>query len=366
MSSQVVQDESPRFEPDYALAPGETLADWLDENEMTQRELAVRLGVSPKHLNQLVKGSVPLTSEVAWRLERVTGISADMWLRIEADFRATTERLQKRESLLSVGSWIKTMPVSALVSRGYLPAGRFSDGDRAEQLLSFFGVASPDSWADLWHKRRAAFRQTKAFDIDEQAVAAWLRIGELTANSQWCAPFNAKKLWAALPQLRALTTEPMAVFFSEARKICASSGVALVVVEEIRGCRISGATHWPSKSRAVLQLSLRDRKDDRVLFTFFHEVGHILLDGPQEFRIEDGSEEDESERRANEFAAEALIPAKYETRLLSLKSLTSIQAFAAEIAIPPGVVVGRLQRDKVIGWNVGNGLKRTVTLQDAQ
>jgi HTH-type transcriptional regulator/antitoxin HigA len=38
------------FSPDYIPPPGDTLADLLEEQEMTQTELARRLGVSLKHL----------------------------------------------------------------------------------------------------------------------------------------------------------------------------------------------------------------------------------------------------------------------------------------------------------------------------
>jgi HTH-type transcriptional regulator/antitoxin HigA len=83
-------------EPDYAVAPGETVREFLDELGMTQRELATRLDLSPKHVNQLVQGLVPLSSEVASRLELVTGMPARLWLRLEADYQATRQRLRQR------------------------------------------------------------------------------------------------------------------------------------------------------------------------------------------------------------------------------------------------------------------------------
>ena len=62
----------PLGDTDYAIPPGETLRELLDEQGMTQRELARRADLSPKHVNQLLHGLVPLSADVATRLERVS------------------------------------------------------------------------------------------------------------------------------------------------------------------------------------------------------------------------------------------------------------------------------------------------------
>ena len=59
------------FTLDWVSPPGDTILDLIDERGWTQADLATRLGFSHKHVNQLVKGKVPLTegnrSLVAWR-----------------------------------------------------------------------------------------------------------------------------------------------------------------------------------------------------------------------------------------------------------------------------------------------------------
>src|SRR5439155_11384929 len=59
------------FRPSYISPPGETIADLLDEREMTQTELAKRLGVTLKHVNQAVNGCASISAELALGLERV-------------------------------------------------------------------------------------------------------------------------------------------------------------------------------------------------------------------------------------------------------------------------------------------------------
>ena len=75
------------YDPDYAVAPGETLLEKIQELGMTQATLAKRLGLSDKHVSQIINGLEPITQKTAIGLERVTGIPARFWNNREAIYR---------------------------------------------------------------------------------------------------------------------------------------------------------------------------------------------------------------------------------------------------------------------------------------
>ena len=56
---------------------------------------------------------------------------------------------------------------------------------------------------------------------------------------------------------------------------CREAGVVVLLIPELKGPHLSGAVRWLG-NKAVIQLSLRHRKDDQFWFTFFHEAGHLL------------------------------------------------------------------------------------------
>ncbi len=64
------------YQPDYVVPPGETLLEMLGEESMSQAELARRTGLSTKHISQIANGHVPISTDVAIRLERATGVPA--------------------------------------------------------------------------------------------------------------------------------------------------------------------------------------------------------------------------------------------------------------------------------------------------
>jgi HTH-type transcriptional regulator/antitoxin HigA len=351
-------------ETDYATPPGEVLQDLMDEQGLTQRDLARRADLSPKHVNQLLHGMVSLSPTVAQRLELVTGMPARMWNQLEALYQSDLQRIQAKRDLAECATWLDAMPVRALLKRGILPESPDDRASRIQQLLSFFGVASVSAWDGVYASLECAFRQSTAHEIKPGAVAAWLRLGEITAREIKCSTFDSKGLRSALPELRALTSEPAEVFAPKVQAICAANGVAVVFVEDIEGARASGVMRWLTPDKALIQLSFRYRTDDHLWFTFFHEVGHVLLHGKTDLWIEDSrpSGSGPKEAEADRFSRDLLIPPAAAAGLRDLRSKSSVIDFAQRIGVASGIVVGRLQHDEIWPPQNGNGLKRKIDL----
>ena len=84
-----------RIWSDVAIPPGATLAEELKARDITQSELARRMGRPVQAVNEIVRGKKAITGETALQLESVLrGISADFWMRLEADYRLVRARLE--------------------------------------------------------------------------------------------------------------------------------------------------------------------------------------------------------------------------------------------------------------------------------
>lgn len=348
------------FRPDYAIPPGETLRDRLVEIDVSQADLAARSGLSTKHVNQIIHGIAPITQETAVILERVTGMPAGFWNRLEASYREWLVRAKLQELTPEDEAWLRRLPLKALKDRDLIP----NDTDKGklyESVLAFFGVADREAWERVWSRPVASFKRSHAFTSESAAVATWIRIGEMESRKITTSPYNASTFRKALRSIRRMTRNPDT---DAIVATCAGAGVALVFVKEIDKSRISGATWWPSPSRAVIALSDRYKRDDHLWFTFFHEAAHVLLHSKKETFIDDGSEDDALEEEANQFAGDTLIPPDHAKRLANLRTATDVVGFANEIGIAPGIVVGRLHRDELWDWKKGNELRAVVQIVD--
>lgn len=347
------------YAPDTVAPPGDTLLEAIENIGMSQAELAERTGRPKKTINEIINGKAAITSDTALQLERVLGVPARFWLNLDQHYREYLTKHEEQERLGKHLTWLDGFPVREMVKLGWIR----SFGDKIEQmqeLLSFFGVASPECWQETYCSTQVVYRRSSAFRSEPGAVSAWLRKGELDGQQTTCSTYNEAGFRQALAQLRSMTTESPEVSCPQMQALCAKSGVVVVFVREIPGAPVSGATRWLTSDKALVQLTIRHKSDDHLWFTFFHEAGHILLHGKRDVFIEDDKVEDPKEAEADRFASDLLIPPSELLQFTSAGRITaeSIQGFASRIGIAPGIVVGRLQHDGLVPYSRHNHLKR--------
>lgn len=366
------------FRPDWVSPPGETIIDLIEEREWSQAELAQRLGYTPKHLNQLIKGKAALTEDAALRLERVLGSTANFWLNREAKYREHLARIEAQERYQNWIDWLDKLPLSDLKKAGVISNERLtaqSKPEIVERLLRFFCVASPEQWQQRYDAgMQVAFRRTRATQSDIGAISSWLRLGEIEAEKLDGPNYNRAKFEKALKHIRNLTIQPPEQFEPELRRHCHEAGVAFVLVPAIPRAHVSGVARWLNAHRPLIQLSLYGKTNDKFWFTFFHEAAHILLHSEDSgekktIYLDDfnaNNQDSKEEHEANQWAGEFLIPPIYDSRLTELRSKEAVTGFSQEISIHPAIVVGRLQHDGVIEPSWMNDLKVSFQLGNSQ
>jgi HTH-type transcriptional regulator/antitoxin HigA len=355
------------YTPDYAVPPGATLRETLEHIRMSQAEFARRADLSTKHVNQIIQGDAPITADTAIALELVTEVPAEVWNGLEAHYAATTRRLATRREMTDEDrAWVQAMPVPELIRRRYLPDVK-DMGVRFDGLLRFFGVANRHAWMAIWGDPEASFHRSSAFRSKPEATAAWLRIAELRAAQVETDAFDKNAFKEAAAEIREWVGSPIdRELIERMQERLARAGVALVIVPEIEGSRASGATRWLSADKAMIAMSLRYKADDHFWFTFFHEVAHVLLHGKRQIFIHEersrkGADPDGREAEADRYSSDVLIPRPMVARVRTLSGEAEIRAFADELELAPGVVLGRLQFLGVVPWKTPlNSLRHSV------
>lgn len=356
--------EAGGFAPDWISPPGDTILDLVEERGWTQADLADRLGYSRKHVNQLVRGKASLSEDGALRLHRVLGGSVGFWLTREARYRERLAASREADLYEEWIDWLEELPVLAMMKAGAITKRRLVASAKAQvvgECLAFFGVASPEQWRARCVGTQGAFRRGTAKEGDRASTAVWLRLGELQAEQLRLPAYDRDRFTQALKETRELTVEPPDVFEPRMRDLLQAAGVAFVLVPAIPKAGVSGVARWLNRN-PLIQLSLFGKTNDRFWFSFFHEAAHILLhaDDRKSVWLDDAgglSGEDEAEAEADRWAANRLIPSSHAAELHRLRDRQSIRAFASRVGVHPGVVVGRLQHERLLAFGQMNGLK---------
>eukprot|EP01092_Planopodium_desertum_P005710 TRINITY_DN23780_c0_g3_i1.p1 TRINITY_DN23780_c0_g3~~TRINITY_DN23780_c0_g3_i1.p1 ORF type:complete len:373 (-),score=-62.50 TRINITY_DN23780_c0_g3_i1:745-1863(-) len=358
------------FEPNWASPPGDTISRLAAASNISTHELAERIGFEEDLFVGVMEGRVRICDEIADALSGILGASRQFWMRRYDQFASDKARIEGAASDVSFASWGHSFPVKALRELGWLPKK-----NRGEQLstdvLSFFGCKSVSQWNERYSSGigQVAFRTSFAYEEDEMATLAWLRVGEVCSEQLSLSKFSAAKFRNGLPDLKKLCAyKRPEVFFPKLQAACAEYGVALVSSRAPKGCRASGATWTDQKGFPVILMSFRYLSEDHFWFTFFHEAAHVVLHGTDHISIEGtdplplsyGQPEDE----ADAFAQEVLLPSALREELFSCNPTRSIvRKIARKAGVTPGIVVGQMQKSGIIQLNQFNDLKRRYSWQ---
>lgn len=335
------------YNPDFAIHPGETLREELETANISQVELTQRTGISEKHISQIINGEASITPDTAIKLERSLGVTAEFWANLQKNYDVTIARIASEKRLAKEMNEAKKFSCySELVAIGCIKDAH-SLKDKAENLLNFFGV---DSLAYVPSVVAVAFRQARG-KFEERSLAAWLRCGELEASKLDVGPFNKMQIRQIIPEIKKLTLLPQG-FGTDLQKLCATAGIAVIFSPYFKRTRVNGSTRWIG-DKAVIQINTKGAYSDIFWFTFFHELGHVMLHGVRERFLEyDGKTKNDKEREADEFAAKNLIPeSEYEAYIRSgqLNRVTA-EKFAKSVGIDASIVLGRLAHEGRAQW----------------
>jgi HTH-type transcriptional regulator/antitoxin HigA len=344
--------------PDWATHPGEHLAEYLEDRGWSQAEFSRLADMSPKHVSTIINGTNPVTADTALKLERVLGLKASIWTGLQANWDLHEAKAVNNRALADADQVLSKFPIKELKDRGALPATN-DNGRLLSSLLEFFAVGTPHAFGARWANLAVHHRQSKAFDTSQYHVAAWLLLGEKKARGMNLPTFDAEKFANAVLEIRKLTTSEPNIFYPRMADLCRSAGVAFVLEKPISKTCLFGSARWLEGDRAIIQMSLRMKSNDHFWWTFFHEAAHITLHKGRAFADDKGGEGDGVENEADSWAEEKLVGrAKFAAfKKTNPRSEMAVKAFAQQVEIHPGIVVGMLQHCGAIPYRNLNGLK---------
>lgn len=335
-----------------AIPPGATIREQLENRGMSQKEFALRMDMSEKHISHLINGKVELSKDVALRLESVLGLPASFWNNLEAIFREQLARVNSELDRERDEEIACSMPYSIIASFGWVPSTK-DLGEKVDNLRNYFEVARLELLEGLCVPG-IAYRTTGSNATSDYALAAWAQKARLEARKILTMPINIRKLRDSILTIRSLTTKEPAVFCDELSSLLAECGVGIVFLPHINGSFLHGAS-FVDGNHIVVGLTVRGKYADRFWFSLFHELYHIIeghINSPN-------GTSDEQEQCADSFAQDILIrPSDYREFIKCNDfACSAIVSFADKIGIDPGIVLGRLQKENLVPYSWFNYLK---------
>lgn len=355
----------------YAVAPGEFLREWIDEegHGVTQAELARQLGTSRKHVNELIGGKAPVTPETALKLERVTSIPSSAWLLYEAQYRDDLARLRDEEQLREHEDLVTPQLAAYLRKLGVSAATMRNRTKVLEDFLTHVRFGSFEAYSDGCSAKLGpalATLRESGKPFDRALMMAWLATGERTPAYARALglKFNRQGLLDLLPQVKDRVTRLDENTLEDVVKLLESAGVACQFVEPPEKFPLYGVVIWTRSDVPVIQLTGRRKKNCHIIWSLFHELGHIVCDETPTTQLEftkSTGEKRAEEKAANQFARDWLFGGSA-SDYHGMTHAREIEAKARKNGHIPCVVVQELHRTKALDRRWCNELVFDMTI----
>ncbi|GAD85363.1 HigA family addiction module antidote protein [Nocardia asteroides NBRC 15531] len=335
--------------PAQAFPAGEYLRDEIEARGWTISEFAQILGRPPQAVSEILNGHKEITPETALEIAAATGTEAATWLRLQNTYRlwklARTADPTRTTAVSRRARLAQLVPMPELRQRGIIPAGASLDDEEAAvcDLLQISDITEPPAF------EFAARRSDESAPISP-AQLAWIACVQREAGRSEPDLPPLGDLSALAAATVRLTREPSKI--AVLPDMFAQNGIRLLYVKAFNSGKIDGGAYLDKAGLPVIGLSGRIQRIDSVVFTLLHELAHVAL-GHLDNGIRVDSDvcsatEDETERAADRLATRWALPEKI--ALSAPISKRAVLQRATALEVHPGLIVGRLQYQRILPW----------------
>lgn len=325
---------------------GNYLRDYLEARDISQSEFATRIGVTQKHMNEILNGKTGITIEMAGNIERLTGISSSFIVAIENRRKIEEKLLEKYENKEKISKQIKEeYCVNELKKKKWI---RFKDETNIIQicidLLDFMKIKDFDVIHEL--EKKTLFKKTGE---NFAKLTLWVSHCDKITENQKVNEYTSANFNELVKELKEYAYVTNNYNPSEVQEILNKYGIYFCEEKALSGTKVRGCFKLRGKKPAIYTTKNYQAKDS-FFYELFHELGHCKSDynEAQKKVIFEGSQE--QERRADQFALETMIPNDIWKLIEKDLSKENIINISIQYKIPLSFIVGRMANLKMISY----------------
>ncbi len=320
------------------------LDEYLEFNHITNKDFANRIGISPKHLIDILSGNSDMSSKVIENISLVTGIPADYIYRIEANYKLETvveNYLEKNK--LTQTQYLQKFNYRYLIQKKFIDFVDVNDKlEVIKDILKFLRVSTPDK---VYEIDKTIFYKSK--NDKPELLLLWLEKCYRESLNQNVGIYNKQNIEVLVKYI--LDCAKKNIFNeTELIKKFNECGIYLVIREDIPGSKIRGAfkVHRDIPS---IYLTYKHHRIADIYFSLLHELAHCKSDfnkAKASNLILFDDDTLDAEEKADNQAYDWMVPDCYYQQMC----LQSNYDINLEEKYPKSFVVYRLAKDGILKY----------------
>lgn len=332
------------------------LKDYLELNNITNKDFANRIGITPKHLIDILSGECELSSSIIESISIVTDIPTDYIYRMELNYKFEEEIQEylKKENLTPT-QYLNNFKYKYLIENKWI---KFIDKeDKLEiikDILKYLRVKNPEKVYQIDEK---IFFKSK--NDKQELLLLWLEKCYRETLNQNIGKYDKKNIDELVNYIRDMASKNI---FNEKEliEIFNKNGIALVIQEDIPGSKIRGAFKVHKEVPAIYITYKHNRIAD-IYFALLHELAHCKTDFNKakstnliSFNDKNEIEEESADKQAYNW----MVDDKYYNSIINNKNYD----ISKENVYPKSFVVYRLAQDNIINYSSNEYQKYNILL----
>lgn len=252
---------------------GSMLRDYLEYYKISQTDFAERLGVTQKHINDIINNGKDISIELMIAISLITDINPDLILKLENQKKVNNYLIEKFETEEKIKDYLNSFNINEMIKRKWFkPKNITSYVQTAIDLLEYLKIKNFDV-LDKYIENKVLYK--KKDDASAKKVYLWIKRCDSLIKEQEITNYNKDNLKPLLEELKIERNKP----FNEEniKKILNKYGIYLVIEEALKGTKIRGCMMIKGNNPAIY-ITKYFKEKSSFYFTLYHEIAHIKTD----------------------------------------------------------------------------------------
>ena len=322
---------------------GSMLKDYLEYHKISQSDFADKLGITQKHINNILNENADISEDLMIAISLITDIDVNLITFVETKKKLYNYLNNRFSNEKEINEFLNSFYIKEMEKMNWITLNdKTSYLQNAYDLLKYLNVRDFNIF-EKYSKEKIFFK--KYDDSNLKKVFLWIKRCDSLIENQSVSSYSCSNMVLLLNDLKKERTRPFNK--SSLIKLFNKHGLYLVIEEALKGTKTRGCTKVVGDNPAIYMTCYLKEKSS-FYFALYHELGHVKSDynKAKSKVIIDG--DDSLEKRANLFAANQMIDEKIYSEIL--ENIDDKEKICRNNNIPLCFLYSRLAHDKKIKY----------------
>ena len=320
---------------------GSMLRDYLEYNKISQTDFADRLGISQKHMNEIINDKTSISLELMMAISLLTDIDVNLIYYVENKKNVYNKLINKYKTDKEINKLLNSYYINEMEKRGWIKLkDKSSLVQKYLDLVDFLKVKDLDTFNSYVNKR---YLFKKKDDSNDIKISLWINHCDNMINKEDINTYDSNKFDLILTELRNERIKK----YNEKKiiEILRKYGIILYIEDALKGSKIRGCCKVMVDT-PVIYLTRYYKEKSSFYFTLYHELMHIKKDFNM---LKNKIYITEDESKIDELALDEMIPKMIYKKIL--EDYSNKDKIAKENKIPLCFLYTRLAKEGIIKYN---------------